>query len=246
VFNQWTTIRSIFEGEFVERLAPGCFRKTLREQRHKIKVLFQHGRDPLIGEKPLGTVEHLAEDARGAAYSVALLDTAYVRELLPALEAGLYGASFRFRPLKQEVTEQPKASAHNRQALPEVTITEARVSEFGPVTFPAYDGATSGIRCLTDELAFDRLARADQLPELVAYADTVTARAGIAEASSFEQRLANVERLLAGPTPSTAPTPTLELWGVEGPAQELPEWYHPALGGGPRPAWLTGGAWGRS
>jgi HK97 family phage prohead protease len=207
-------------------LSPGAFKKTLREQRHKIRVLFQHGRDPLIGEKPLGSITHLTEDQRGASYEVTLLETAYVRELLPALEANLYGASFRFRPLRQEVNESPQASSHNPQALPEVTITEASVSEFGPVTFPAYDGATSGIRCLTDELAFDRLAHADQLPELVAYADTVKARTGIAETSSFEQRLANVERLVADAAPCSAPTPTLELWGVEGPAQALPEWYH--------------------
>ena len=92
---------------------PRQLQEDAGEQRHKIRVLFQHCRDPLIGEKPLGRITHLAEDERGAAYEVELLDTEYVRELIPALEAGLYGASFRFRPLRQEVNESPRASNYN-------------------------------------------------------------------------------------------------------------------------------------
>ena len=34
-------------------------------------------------------------------------------------------------------------SAHNPKGLPERTILEARVYEFGPVNFPAYSDATS-------------------------------------------------------------------------------------------------------
>jgi hypothetical protein len=44
VFNEWTEIDSMFEGHFLERIAPGAFKKTFREQQQK--VLFQHGQDP--------------------------------------------------------------------------------------------------------------------------------------------------------------------------------------------------------
>jgi phage head maturation protease len=133
--------------------------KTIKEGRDKIKVLFQHGQDPQIGDKPLGPVEMLEEDATGAAYEVPLLDTAYNRELIPGLEAGLYGASMRFEAIRQSWDEEPAPSRHNPDGLPERTITEARVPEFGPVTFPAYSEATAGVRSLTDRFLFDALER---------------------------------------------------------------------------------------
>jgi len=43
-----------------------------------------------------------------------------------------------------------KRSTWNPDALPERTIRSAQVFEFGPVTFPAYVGATAGIRSPTD------------------------------------------------------------------------------------------------
>lgn len=149
VWDQWTEIRSAYEGNFMERFAPGSMTKTLTEGTPK--VLFQHGKDPQIGEKPLGTVERLAPDETGAFYSVALFDTAYNRELLPGLEADAYGASFRFSVVRDDQVARPKKSEHNPRGLPERTIQEARVLEFGPVTFPAYAGATAGIRSMTDE-----------------------------------------------------------------------------------------------
>jgi hypothetical protein len=67
----------------------------------------------------LGRITELAEDERGARYSVDLLDTAYTRELLPALDAGLFGASFRFRPLKADIIDKPKPSSLNLEGLRE-------------------------------------------------------------------------------------------------------------------------------
>jgi len=210
VFNTWTEIRSVFEGEFLERFSPGAFKKTFREQRGRIKVLFQHGRDPSVGDKVLGPVEQLAEDSVGARYEVPLLDTQYNRELLPGLEAGLYGASFRFKPLKVEVTEDAEPSAHNPSGLPEVTVTECSVSEFGPVTFPAYPSATAGIRSLTDELAFASLTRSDRLDELAAFADLGASTT----ASSTQPPTAPASPVLAAPA------------GAQSHADDgLPDWF---------------------
>jgi hypothetical protein len=39
----------------------------------------------------------------------------------------------------------------NPQGIPERTVTQARVVEFGPCTFGAYKDATAGLRSLTDE-----------------------------------------------------------------------------------------------
>lgn len=147
VFNEWTEINSWFEGHFMERLAPGSMRKTIRENRDAIKVLFQHGADPQIGDKPLGPIDDLREDDRGGYYEVPLLEADYVRnDVLPGLQAGLYGASFRFQVMREEFETEPGPSDTNPSGLPERTIKELRLFEFGPVTFPAYQSATAGVR----------------------------------------------------------------------------------------------------
>lgn len=149
VFDQWTEIKTYYEGNFLERFVKGAFAKTIRDNRNSMRVLFQHGFDYSIGDKPLGPIEELREDDEGAYYEVPLLDASYVRDqVLPGLEAELYGASFRFRVIREELDEEPGISDDNPQGLPERTIKEAQVMEFGPVTFPAYDGASAGVRSL--------------------------------------------------------------------------------------------------
>jgi HK97 family phage prohead protease len=150
-FNEWAEIDSVFESHFLERIAPGAFARTLARDRGRLRVLFQHGRDPQIGDKVLGVPQTLREDELGGFYEVPLfVGTSYVADLLPGLRAGAYGSSFRFKVLREEMNDTPRASSYNPKALPERTIREVRLMEFGPVTFPAYDGATAGVRSLTD------------------------------------------------------------------------------------------------
>ena len=177
VFDQWTEIDSLWEGNFMERFAPGAFKKTFREQTPK--VLFQHGMDPQLGDKPLGPARTLHEDNEGAYYEVPLLDAPYVREnVLPGLEAGLYGASFRFRVVREEIADDVKPSEDNPHALPERTVKEAQVMEFGPVTFPAYKGASAGVRSLTDDFIMRCFSRdPDRLREMFEQATNARAEA---------------------------------------------------------------------
>lgn len=159
-FNRWTEIDSFFEGNFMERIAPKAFAKTFRERTPA--VLFQHGGDPQVGDKPLGAPAVLREEEFGPYYEVPMLDTSYNRDLVPGLEAGLYGASFRFSVMREEWVDEPGASDDNPKGLPERTIKEVRCMEFGPVTFPAYPDATAGVRSMTDEFL---IARATSQPE---------------------------------------------------------------------------------
>jgi HK97 family phage prohead protease len=150
VFNEWTEINSAWEGRFLERIAPTAFDRTIAERGDKVRVLYDHGADPSVGNKPLGVPAVLRADDTGAAYEVKLFEADYVRELVPALEAGQLGASFRFRVVKEEWNERPQRSDDNPERMPERTITDLDLFEFGPVTFPAYDQATAGVRSATD------------------------------------------------------------------------------------------------
>lgn len=155
VFNQWFEINSWFEGNFLERTVPGSFKRTFNAWRsasdpHRIQVLLEHGYDYTVSDKPLGVTETLAEDKTGAAYGARLFDAGYVRDLLPAFESGVYGASYRFRVVADTWEYEPEASEHNPNGLPERTITEQQVFEYGPTVFPANPHATAGLRSATD------------------------------------------------------------------------------------------------
>lgn len=145
VFTKWAEVSSASEGNFLEMVAPGAFRKTMAENK-LIRCLFQHGRDPVVGLKPLGPITHLREDDTGAYYEVELLDTSFARDLLEGLKNGLFGASFRFRAEVEEVRTNPGRSHYNPKGLEERIIVEANVSEFGPVTWGAYADATALMR----------------------------------------------------------------------------------------------------
>jgi HK97 family phage prohead protease len=149
--NEWTEINSAWEGRFMERFAAGAWKKTIGERASQIKSLFQHGADPQVGDKPLGPFRKLEEDEGGGYAEVALLDTSYNRDLEPGLKEGLYGASHRFMTVREEEVTDPEPSEDNPLGLPERTIKEARLYELGPVTFPAYAGASAGMRSMTDD-----------------------------------------------------------------------------------------------
>ncbi len=175
-FDEWTEIDSMWEGRFMERFAPGSFKKTLRESGDKIRLLFQHGQDPDIGDKPIGAIREAKEDDEGAYYEASLF--AGLPELvMDGLRAGQYGASFRFGVVREDWVEEPEASEMNPRGLPERTVREARVAEFGPVTFGAYANATAGVRSLTDDFIMRCFAKdPDRLREM--FDNAMTLKAG--------------------------------------------------------------------
>lgn len=159
VFNRWTEIDSWYEGRFLERVAPEAFNRTFKEikqGKRNVRVLYDHGADPSIGNKPLGAPDMLRADGDGAYYESELFDATYVNDLIPALRAGQLGASFRFRVTGEEWIEPTKPTKANPNKLRERTITDVDLYEFGPVTFPAYSDATAGVRSGTDTF-IDRL-----------------------------------------------------------------------------------------
>lgn len=140
VFDRWTEINS-WEGHFRERIARGAFKRTLQNNRNQIKVLFNHGMDPTIGDKPLGKPRTMREDDKGLYVEVPLDETSYNSDIIASLRSGaLDGMSFRMTVIRDEVDRDTDDN------LPERTIQEVRMYEFGPVTFPAYEATEAGVR----------------------------------------------------------------------------------------------------
>lgn len=160
-FKSWYPVSSAYEGDFVERVMPGAFTDTIKQDRANMRVLFDHGQDPSLGNKPLGQISTLREEANGPYYEVSLYNTDYNREqIVPLLRGELLsgkttgsalGSSFRFQVQDDQWNMKPKASKSNPNGLPQRSILKARVFEFGPVCFPANPGATAAARSMTDE-----------------------------------------------------------------------------------------------
>lgn len=201
VYNRFTTINSAWEGSFRERIAPGAFDATLEGRAGQIRVLYDHGHDPSVGNKPLGVPTVLRSDKVGAYYEVDLFDSTYVNDLKPAIRAGQLGASFRFRVTSEQWEEPKRATTDNPERLPERTITGLDLYEFGPVTFPAYPEASSGLRSMTDEWVERMLSD----PLFVArFAERTSARAAEHIVTSLAARGAN------GDSPEAAPRGSVE------------------------------------
>jgi phage head maturation protease len=162
LFDRWTEIDSAVEGHFMERVAPGAFKKTIRENLANVKVLLSHGKDPSLGMTVLGSIDSLREEDDGPVSKVNLFRSV-PQLLLDGLRAGVYGASFRAKPIKEDVNYTAGRSDYNPDGLPEVTRQELRLVDFGPTPFPQYDGTSAVMRSTTDELALAELFRQPQV-----------------------------------------------------------------------------------
>lgn len=225
-FGNWYEIDSLWEGEFLERVEYGSFAKTIAERGDQVKVLFNHGYDPQIGDKVLGVPEDLREDDDSAVGEVRLFDTSYNRDLIPGLDAGVYGSSMRMRVTRDEWFDPSEPSQHNPKMLPERTIKEVQLFEFGPVTFPANPNSTSKMRSLTDQY-YERMRSRD--PHAVEVLERSVQRS-----STLPQGDAGPSTspaVSAGATPPPAPASSHP--GGLSPAQRR-ERLHPTLKGGPR------------
>jgi HK97 family phage prohead protease len=148
VWDVWVEVNRSPDGHFLQRLAPGCFSKTITESKDRMKVNFMHGKSQQFGRRALGPTEELAllEDDYGLRYTLPLFDTEENRQLAAGLRAGLYGSSFSMHVVAEHFVVRPGRSAHNLRGLPERTVLEARLPDFGPVASPLYPTTTAGIR----------------------------------------------------------------------------------------------------
>lgn len=139
VFNQWA---DIIPGVYRERIAPGAFKKTLKEA--DVRALFNHNPDYVLGRNKAGTLS-LSEDEHGLAVEIRPPDTQWARDLMTSMKRGdISQMSFAFSIVKYEDNDTGKVL--------ERTLIEAKLYDVSVVTFPAYPQteawARSAIACL--------------------------------------------------------------------------------------------------
>ena len=139
VFNEDTEING-WEGNFIERLAPGAFAKTLADRGDRVKIQFDHGMDTRFGGAPIAVPIELREDDRGLFVRARFVDTEAGRDARELIRSGAVdGMSFRFSVVREDIDK-------NSGPLPVRTVREVRLYEVGPVTWPAYEATTVGVR----------------------------------------------------------------------------------------------------
>lgn len=154
VYNKWTEIKG-WEGHFMERISPGAPARHLKTHADRIKVLFNHGMD-VIGRMPLGKPRAIVDRKKGLWTETPLDPTSYNDDLAVSIRSGaIDGMSFQFTVSREDWKDEPKTSDRNPKGIPERTIRELKLYEFGPVTFPAYQATEVGLR---GRLAFEAFA----------------------------------------------------------------------------------------
>ena len=132
-------------GGWRERIMPGAFKKTLRENKDVLSF-FNHDPNQVIGRTSAGTLT-VSEDFHGLAYQVKPPDTQWANDLLVSMRRGdVRGSSFMFDVINGK--EWVKAD----DGVDERIVREVRLYEVGPVTMPAYPAADSGVRSLLEEI----------------------------------------------------------------------------------------------
>lgn len=148
VFETW----SVDLWGFREKIRKGAFKKTIKEA--DIRGLINHDSNLIFGRSAAGTLE-LKEDDDGLRYESPLDNgISYVSDLIKSVGRGdISGNSFTF-----EAVEEEWKFYDDRDKLDERVLTEVRLFDVGPVTYPAYPQTSLDIRAITGEtLELDRL-----------------------------------------------------------------------------------------
>jgi HK97 family phage prohead protease len=126
----------------VERVMPGAFARALREA-DDVRGLYNHDVNCVLGRTTAGTLR-LREDSKGLAYECDMPDTQLARDLALSVGRGdVTGSSFSFLPDDQSFREQADEGGG---ILVIRELNSVRLFDVGPVVFPAYGSATSGLR----------------------------------------------------------------------------------------------------
>ena len=118
------------DGWFREKVAPGAFAETLKED--DIRALWNHDTGIVLGRNRAGTLK-LWEDAEGLAVEITPPDTQMARDLVASIERGdVSQMSFGFQVLRQTWVEEEDEKDLR-------IIEKVKLWEVSPVTFPFYE-----------------------------------------------------------------------------------------------------------
>lgn len=119
-----------------ERIMPGTFDRAIAED--DVRGLFNHDPDHVLGRNTASTML-LVVDKKGLRYEIDAPDTQLGHDLGVSIgREDVTGSSFSFN-----VTDEEWRTENGKEIR---EISGVRLFDVGPVTFPAYEGATAAVR----------------------------------------------------------------------------------------------------
>jgi HK97 family phage prohead protease len=146
----------LWEG-VVERIMPGAFDRAAKED--DVRGLFNHDPSLILGRTSAKTMS-LTVDARGLKYDISPGDTTTGRDVREHLKRGdVTGSSFAFVTTDEEFRKEGGVTVRE--------IRGVKLYDVGPVTFPAYEASSAGLRTVGgDDLSELRRRVAEQVTRL--------------------------------------------------------------------------------
>ena len=164
--------------DYVERIMPGAFDEALKRP-DDAAGLFNHQPDNLLGRVSAGTLS-LSVDKTGLRYEIDAPDTTVGRDVVASIKRGdLTGSSFAFTVTDQTFRTEEKIDIRE--------IRGVELFDTGPVTYPAYEATTTGVRATDgadDAVAARRTWHAEQRRDRMAAGTTDSVRKFLTDAKS--------------------------------------------------------------
>lgn len=224
VVNQVTEIDS-WEGTFEEEFLSGSFKRTARNGPPKMQ--FDHGYSSILGSVPLGRWDAADEDDYGMLLGPGrVFDNWATLPVRDAIIAGaISGQSIRFSVVREEWVDRDGQVIKDERELFNLIfwgegldergpirrrIKEARVSEAGPVVWPAYSGTTVGMRSDGPPRASDLAVPSGTITIDLGRLDDPTQLRSLARAVYLADRAERTGTRAAKSTPARSTTSTTD------------------------------------
>lgn len=138
-------------GGWVERIAPGAFTNNLNDDAY---ALFNHSMNHVLGRNKVNV--KLEQDERGLKYTIKLPSTTTANDLRNLVKEGIINkSSFAFTVAEERFIKSSDDKPHVR-----IIERFERLYDVSPVTVPAYEDTSVGMRSFQKLIATEEIRRA--------------------------------------------------------------------------------------
>lgn len=144
-YDVWTVLYKTRLSVVRERINKGAFANALKEKQD-VRALFNHDANFVLGRSTSGTLR-LDDGDDGLGYEIDPPDSQTVRDLVltPMKRGDISGSSFAFS-IRSGGEKWTEYEGKDGLDYYDRDVNDADLYDVSPVTFPAYDESTSGVR----------------------------------------------------------------------------------------------------